>query len=118
MENIASKTIIEWFFAAKVVDFPEHAGACVKYKDQQIAVFNFGYEGEWYATQNKCPHKHEMALSRGLTGDSNGEPKVACPFHKKTFSLKTGDCLTDTGYAIETYPVKVSDGKVYIGIHE
>jgi len=114
MEN--TLTITEWFFAAKVEEFPEHAGACIKYKDQQIAVFNFGYDGEWYATQNRCPHKEQMALSRGLTGDTGGEPKVACPFHKKSFSLKTGGCLSGDDYKIETYPVKVENGKVYIGI--
>jgi nitrite reductase (NADH) small subunit len=44
------------------------------------------------------------------------EPKVACPFHKKTFSLITGQCLNAEECAIKTYPVKVEDGRVYIGV--
>jgi nitrite reductase (NADH) small subunit len=63
-----------------------------------------------------CPHKYEMALSRGIIGDSSNEPKVACPFHKKTFSLKSGACMSGDPYEIETYPVKIEDGYVFIGI--
>jgi nitrite reductase (NADH) small subunit len=105
-----------WFRAARVEAFPENGGACVKYNDQQIAVFNFTRRNEWYACQNLCPHKMQMILSRGIIGSSDGEPKVACPFHKRTFSLKTGDCLNAEDCSIETYPVKVEDGYVYIGV--
>ncbi len=110
---------ITWFKAASVDKFPQDGGACVKYKDEQIAVFNFTSMGEWYATQNLCPHKQQMALSRGLIGDAKGEPKVACPFHKKQFSLKSGDCLDDHDCeSIKTYPIKIEEDMVYIGISE
>ncbi len=57
-----------------------------------------------------------MALARGMIGSQGDEPKVACPFHKKTFSLKTGHCLNNEDYQITTFPVKVADGTVYIGV--
>ena len=108
--------IKEWVKTAAVNDFPENGGAAVLINGEQIAVFNFTNEGRWYATQNQCPHKGEMAISRGLTGDNEGHPKVACPFHKKSFSLEDGSCLTDEGYQLKTYPVKIEDGYVFIGI--
>jgi nitrite reductase (NADH) small subunit len=104
-----------WFKAARTQAFPENGGACIKYKDQQVAVFNFTRRNEWYACQNECPHKMQMVLSRGIIGSTEGEPKVACPFHKKTFSLKTGECLNAEECTIETYPVKIEDGYVYVG---
>jgi nitrite reductase (NADH) small subunit len=107
-----------WFKAAHANDFPENGGACVKYKDLQVAVFNFSRRGEWYACQNMCPHKMQMVLSRGMVGSTEGEPKVACPFHKKTFSLKNGSCLNAEEENIEVYPVKVVDGFVYIGFYQ
>jgi nitrite reductase (NADH) small subunit len=107
-----------WFKAAEVSAFPENGGACVKYQDKQIAVFNFARRQEWYACQNMCPHKQQMILARGLVGDQCGEPKVACPFHKKTFSLVTGENLNGECYEIETFPVKVENGFVYIGIRD
>ena len=115
--NISTETEVKlWYKAAKTTDFPENGGACILYNGKQIAVFNFIHRSEWYATQNMCPHKYEMVLSRGIIGDSLGEPKVACPFHKKTFSLKSGACLSEDPYHIETFPIKIKDGYVYIGI--
>jgi len=104
-----------WFKAAKTEAFPQDGGACIKYNDLQVAVFNFTRRNEWYACQNLCPHKMQMILSRGMIGSHEGEPKVACPFHKRTFSLKSGECLNAEECSIETYPVKVEDGYVYVG---
>jgi nitrite reductase (NADH) small subunit len=105
-----------WVPAAKVEDFPVEGGACIKYLDHQIAIYNFTSRKEWYATDNMCPHKHQMILSRGMIGDNCGEPKVACPYHKKTFSLKTGENLNGEEYCIKTYPVKVEKGIVYVDV--
>lgn len=107
-----------WFKAASVNDFPADGGACVKYKDKQIAVFNFAKLGKWYACQNVCPHKMEMVLSRGMIGDDKGVPKVACPLHKKTFSLENGENLNGDMDAIATYPVKIEEENVYIGFSD
>ena len=116
MEVIDKIEVKEWVKTSSVDDFPQNGGACVLVNGEQIAVFNFTTENRWYATQNECPHKGEMAISRGLTGDSEGHPKVACPFHKKTFSLENGKCLSDEQYALKTYPVKIENGMVFIGI--
>jgi nitrite reductase (NADH) small subunit len=107
-----------WFYACLAEDVPDNGGVCVKYNDEQIALFHFTRRNEWYATQNECPHRNQMALSRGMIGTQGDEPKVACPFHKKTFSLKTGECLNGDECAIKTYKVKVEDGKVFIALPE
>jgi hypothetical protein len=56
----------------------------------------------------------DMVLARGMLGDQKGEPKVACPQHKKTFSLKSGECLSGDPLRIRTFPVKVEDGAVFV----
>lgn len=117
MSNTITENLV-WFLACKASEVPANGGVCVKYKNEQIALFNFTRRGEWYASQNMCPHRMQMALSRGMIGSQEGEPKVACPFHKKSFSLINGHCLSDDDYSIKTYEVKVEDGNVYIGIDE
>jgi nitrite reductase (NADH) small subunit len=109
-----NKINTNWKLACMVTDIPENGGACVLIEGEQIAIFNFTRRNEWFATQNLCPHKQQMALSRGMIGSTGNEPKVACPFHKKTFSLKTGDCLSGDSYQIKTYPVKIINDEVFI----
>lgn len=105
-----------WFRAAPVEAFPADGGACVRAGHLQIAVFNFTRRGEWFACQNLCPHRKQMALSRGLLGSDGGTAKVACPFHKTTFSLESGKCLSSDLEPIRTYPVRVDGGWVYVGL--
>lgn len=112
---MSTATATKWQVVCRVEDIPEDGGACVLLNDRQIAIFNFKSLGKWYATQNECPHRQQMALSRGMIGTQGSEPKVACPFHKKTFSLETGACLNDEACGhLQTYQVKVENGKVYL----
>ena len=117
--NARTTQTIHWFPACKADDVPDNGGVCVKYGQQQIALFHFTRRGQWYASQNECPHRRQMALSRGMIGSMGTEPKIACPFHKKTFSLVDGRCISgEEEYHIRTYPVKLENGFVYIGIAE
>jgi len=118
MLTLTDQKTFTWFNACHAADVPANGGVCVKYGDTQIALFYFARRGEWYATQNLCPHKQQMAISRGMIGSAGEscEPKVACPFHKKTFSLLTGECLGEEELVIKTYPVKIADGKVFVGV--
>jgi nitrite reductase (NADH) large subunit len=104
---------LRWVLVGYADDFPIDGGATVKYGKSQIAVFNFASRGKWYATQNMCPHKKAFVLSRGIIGSADDEPKVACPLHRKTFSLETGESLQGEEYRIKTFRVKAEGGKVY-----
>ena len=66
------------------------------------------------ACQNTCPHKREAVLSRGILGDQQDVPKVACPMHKKTFSLESGACLSGEDYRVRVFPVRVEGEDVYV----
>ena len=105
---------LSWVSVGKVWDFPKDGGATIKYGKVQIAVFNFTSRGEWYATQNMCPRKKAFVLSRGIVGDAAGVPKVACPLHKKTFSLATGESLQGEEYQIRTFPVRIDGDDVFL----
>ena len=103
-----------WVEVGKTWDFPKDGGAAVKVGDTQIAVFHFTSRDEWYATQNMCPHKRAFVLSRGIIGDQQETPKVACPLHKKTFNLQDGSCLSGEEMSIETFPVKIQGDDVLV----
>ena len=104
----------EWVDVGHVSDFPIDGGATIKRGKVQIAVFNFTSRGEWYASQNMCPHRKAFVLSRGMLGDAAGIPKVACPMHKKTFSLEDGTSLQGEEYSIRTFPVRIAGDRVLL----
>ena len=105
-----------WVKVGTVGDFPVNGGATIKYGDVQIAVFNFASRGEWYACQQMCPHKKAFVVSRGIIGDLDGIPKIACPLHKKNFSLESGECLSGEDYAVQIFPVRVEGEDVYLNL--
>lgn len=104
----------QWVKAGRVSDFPVDGGAAIKHGKVQIAVYNFASRGQWYACQNMCPHMNAMVLSRGMIGTAGDEPKVACPLHKKPFSLKTGESLSGEEYALKVFPVRVENDDVFV----
>lgn len=117
-KSVLENDVKTWFKVGNIEDFPENSGACIKYKTKQIAVYNFAKANKWYACQNLCPHKMEMVLSLGLIGDKEGIPKVACPLHKKNFSLEDGSNLNGDDFKIAVYPVKIENKIVYIGFED
>ncbi len=105
-----------WTKVAHVSQIPIDGGGCVKVGEEQIAIFHYD-NGEWYALQNRCPHQNQEVLSKGLLGDTQGEPKVACPMHKHTFSLKTGKHLGGNPCMhLKTYPLKIEEGVIWIDL--
>ena len=113
-EHDADVAKTEWVNVGKVWNFPKDGGATIKYGKVQIAVYNFTSRGEWYASQNMCPHKKAFVLSRGVIGDVAGVPKIACPLHKKTFSLQSGESLQGEEYHIRTFPVRIDGDDVLL----
>ncbi len=103
-----------WIKIASTEDCPIGRGITALIDEEQIAVFHIDKD-EWYAVQNLCPHENQMVISRGLCGDQNGEPKVACPLHKNSFSLKTG-CHLGEGHdwKLKTFELKIEDNLVFI----
>ena len=68
---------------------------------------------------NGMPAKiYALTKWKWLIGEDMGTPKIACPLHKNTFSLETGENLNGSLDAIATYPVKIEEGFVYIGFSE
>lgn len=93
-------------------DVPRDGGIVVPYGRAQLAVYHYAATDTYYVSQNNCPHTEDQVLARGLLGDQGGVPKVACPHHKKTFSLETGECLSGDPFQIATFPARVEGGRI------
>ncbi len=89
-------------------DIPQQGARLVKTAAGCIAIFRT-VEDKVFALDDKCPHKGGP-LSNGI---QHGEA-VTCPLHNWVFDLNTGVAAgVDVGQ-VQTYPVKVENGRVLI----
>lgn len=73
----------------------------------EIALFNLA--GAFYAISNVCMHQGGP-LSKGTLDNDI----VTCPWHGWKYSVKDGKSLHRGGDSVNSYPVQLSDGKVYV----
>ncbi|MEO6499920.1 MAG: Rieske (2Fe-2S) protein [Mucilaginibacter sp.] len=69
------------------------------------------YEGELYALSATCPH-----AGANLSGGRCKDGEIICPFHRYSYSLTTGKGAKGQNDYVDTYPVKIEDGDIYVGI--
>jgi nitrite reductase (NADH) small subunit len=98
-----------WLPALKISELAEGAGASLVLDTHKIALFRLG--GKFYAMADSCMHRGGPLG----TGHIEGE-RVTCPWHAWDFEVKTGKCLTMEGASQKTFPVKVEDGMVFVGL--
>ena len=114
VDNVFARSAKRWIRVGSIDQFAPNTGSNILYGETQIAVFNNAQRGEWYATQNMCPHKQAFVLSQGILGDANGISKVACPLHKKNFSLASGEEIGGGDLNLITFPVKIENDSVLL----
>jgi NAD(P)H-dependent nitrite reductase small subunit len=90
-------------------DLPIGKSAIISAGEDEIALFN--YKGKYYAITNKCPHRGaplgEGRIEEGI---------VICPNHEWRFKLESGANMQNPELFIPTYPVKVKNENIYIGL--
>ena len=90
-------------------DLPIGKSAIISAGEDEIALFN--YKGNYYAVANKCQHRGaplgEGRIEEGI---------VICPNHEWRFKLESGANMQNQELFIPTYPVKVKNENIYIGL--
>nr|WP_244263985.1 bifunctional 3-phenylpropionate/cinnamic acid dioxygenase ferredoxin subunit [Corynebacterium ciconiae] len=81
--------------------------------DDPIALFHTA-DGEFYCIDDTCTHE-DASLAAGWLEDCT----VECPVHLAAFCLRTGAALTPpASEAVRTYPVRVTDGHVWVLVEQ
>ncbi|BBN59948.1 nitrite reductase small subunit NirD [Hydrogenovibrio marinus] len=104
----------EFLQVCSVNDLVKDAGVAALVNNKQVALFYI--DGQVYATDNYDPLGQANVMSRGMTGDRQGELTVASPLHKEHYSLISGQCLDKEGIAISVYPVRVVGETVEVAV--
>jgi len=105
-----------WVDVCSVDDLIPHSGVCALVEETQVAIFYMPEDNAVYAINNFDPFSLINILSRGLIGDSKGEPMVASPIYKQRFNLKTGICLDDETVKVDSYGVRIEASRVEVNL--
>ena len=110
----------QWIRIAPTHDIPPREGRAVLIGDREIALFNLGpstalgASDQFLATDNQCPHQGGPLCDGIVTGTS-----VVCPLHAWKVNLASGQVERPTHgkeHCVTTYPTRVEDGVVLIGL--
>ena len=94
----------EFHDIAEIDAIPSGTSAAIQGEGERIALFN--YEGQFFATQNACPHMGaSIAGGPMLKGG-----RVRCMLHG--WVLDFNDCENEDG--LRRFPVKVEDGRILV----
>lgn len=76
----------------------------------RLEVLIFHTEDGWTAYDNTCPHAGAPIFAEHFDGDC-----VTCTYHGLRFRASDGVCPEASGWVLDQFPVKVEDGKVWVG---
>ncbi len=111
--DTSAKTVLReadaksWVTVCKQGDLIPGRGVAALINNHQYAVF-LTEQGELFALDNRDPFCDANVMARGIIGDRNGEPKVASPMLKQTFSLQTGICFEDPTITIPIHQIRAT----------
>src|SRR5262245_24529692 len=103
-----------WHDVCALEELVEGGGIAALVAGRQVALFLV--HGRVYALDNFDPSSRANVLSRGLTGNLQGERVVASPIYKNHFSLASGRCIEDATFNVSAYPTRVADGRVQVEV--
>jgi nitrite reductase (NADH) small subunit len=100
-----------WVRVTRCADVPLREGRAVTLAGREIAIFNLG--DRFMATDNQCPHQGGPLCDGIVAGDS-----VVCPLHAWKVRLDSGtvERPAPNDACIATYPTRVDEGIVWLGL--
>jgi len=110
-DKLADTTrVIRWLEVGHLNNIPARGARRIIVDNEPIAVFRTA-TNEVFAIEDKCPHAGGP-LSQGIVHDDC----VTCPLHSWDISLRTGKAQGADEGKTRSYPVKIDDERVQVGI--
>jgi 3-phenylpropionate/trans-cinnamate dioxygenase ferredoxin subunit len=101
---------LEFINVCSVEDLGEGGRLFIEIDDLMIVIFNIA--GNYYAIADVCSHDDGPVGEGVLEGY-----EIICPRHGARFDIRNGQVLTLPAFVdIPSYPVRVIDGQVEIGL--
>lgn len=97
-----------WIDAGPLDAIPRRGARVLRAGRRCIAVFRTG-DDDVFGLEDRCPHRGGP-LSQGIV---HGR-RVTCPLHDWVIELATGRAVEPDDGAVDTYAVRVADGRILV----
>ena len=103
---------LDWRNVGSLDDIPKRGARrlCFRIDGRPVAIFRTA-ANEVFALADACPHR-SGPLSEGIVAGAT----VTCPLHNWTIMLEDGNALAPDRGSVATYPVKIIDGAIVVGV--
>jgi len=92
---------------APIGEIPQGGRKIVQVEGLSIGIFH--YQGQLIALHNSCLHRGGPVCTGSLQGDI-----LTCPWHGFQYNLPSGQMLLDPKARLDSYPVEVEGGEIYL----
>ena len=99
----------EWHRVCGEADLEPGTGAVFTVDGRSVLVVRAA-DG-YYALNNTCPHAGAPIGASWFDGET-----VTCRNHMMRFDVRTGVCPDAPSWSAQTYPVRIQDGSVEVGL--
>lgn len=92
---------------ASIHEIDDDRGLLVEPQGRRLAIFR--YQGEYYALDDRCPHRdgslHEGPIDEGV---------VTCPRHHWQFDIRTGVCPVNPLSKVKVYRTRLKGKDLFV----
>ncbi len=136
----SSPFVPDWLEVTALAEVPQGRLLAMKLAGKSLLLTRLSSDGdnpEVVCYQNACSHLGvaldggEIEQTTGQTagqttgqttgqtiGQTIGQTTLTCPYHGFRYCLRTGKCLTSPQTPLQSYPVEVRDGQVFVKLGE
>ena len=105
----------QWVGVCAFADLMPERGVAALVAGQQVAVFRLA-DGSVHAVSHHDPVSGANVMARGIIGTRGDLDTVASPMYKQVYDVRSGRCLDDPAVALPTWPVRIAEGTVLVGV--
>ncbi|QKE63919.1 nitrite reductase small subunit NirD [Aquipseudomonas campi] len=113
------QTRVQWRALCSRADLVANSGVVAWVDGAQVALFYLPGEAsgkQLYAVDNRDPKSGANVIGRGIVGSLGGDLVIAAPLYKQHYRLEDGTCLEYPEQQLRTWPVRLQDDTVEIGL--
>jgi nitrite reductase (NADH) small subunit len=104
--------VAKWVRVCGITDAPKR-GQVMEVDAEGVAICLANAAGELSAVANRCPHRGGPLGQGWLEGES-----VVCPWHSRTFNLKTGIAETPVHQRVAVFRLRFEGEDVLVDIQQ